>query len=245
MGNTIYKKNNIERLLALESPYWMGRTYDPFLKNCNHFTKNFLKIILVGNINYPVYINRICKFAHVFSSFYPPIKRLYGNLYKRDTCGSVSYLAEEINYYLKKSSNSSFNNTQSINNIDNEINIRRAPIDFENLRNDEKYFSEKEKDKKKVNEENTSAPESLDKSTSNLLDEETKSRIKLYCPKLIKYMNKNPYLFTLNYSSIYKTQIQGKINIDLNIESIYNFFNILQVANDKLVTICNINPNLN
>ena len=245
MGNTIYKKNNIERLLALESPYWMGRTYDPFLKNCNHFTKNFLKIILVGNINYPIYINRICKFAHVFSSFYPPIKRLYGNLYKRDTCGSVSYLAEEINYYLKKSSNSSFNNTQSINNIDNEINIRRAPIDFENLRSDEKYFSEKEKDKKKVNEENTSAPESLDKSTSNLLDEETKSRIKLYCPKLIKYMNKNPYLFTLNYSSIYKTQIQGKINIDLNIESIYNFFNILQVANDKLVTICNINPNLN
>ena len=76
MGNTIYSKNNIERLLALESPYWMGRTYDPFLKNCNNFTKHFLKLILFNNIDYPVYINRICKFAHVFSSFYPPIKRL-------------------------------------------------------------------------------------------------------------------------------------------------------------------------
>jgi len=35
MGNTIYTETNIERILALESPYWMGRTYDPFLKNCN------------------------------------------------------------------------------------------------------------------------------------------------------------------------------------------------------------------
>ncbi len=102
MGNTIYSKNNIERLLALESPYWMGRTYDPFLKNCNNFTKHFLKLILVGTINYPTYVNRICKFVHIFSSFYPPIKRLYGNLKKRETCGSVSYLAEEINYFLKK-----------------------------------------------------------------------------------------------------------------------------------------------
>ena len=102
MGNTIYSKSNIERILALESPYWMGRTYDPFLKNCNHFTKYFLKLILFSNIKYPAYINRICKYAQVFSSFYPPIKRLYGNIQERETCGSVSYLAGEVNYALKK-----------------------------------------------------------------------------------------------------------------------------------------------
>ena len=148
MGNTIYSKNNIERLLALESPYWMGRTYDPFLKNCNNFTKHFLKLILVGTINYPTYVNRICKFVHIFSSFYPPIKRLYGNLKKRETCGSVSYLAEEINYFLKKKNNVSNTNTQSLN-TGNEINIIRAPINFDNLKNDEKYFNEKEKEIKK------------------------------------------------------------------------------------------------
>ena len=54
MGNTIYTKNNIDKLLALESPFWMGRTYDPFLKNCNHFTKRFLKVILFKNVNYSV-----------------------------------------------------------------------------------------------------------------------------------------------------------------------------------------------
>ena len=123
MGNTIYSKNNIERLLALESPYWMGRTYDPFLKNCNDFTKNFLKLILIGKINYPTYVNRICKFGYIFSSFYPPIKRLYGNLKRRETCGSISYLVEEMNYLLKKNSNISNTNTQSMNYyIENEIN---------------------------------------------------------------------------------------------------------------------------
>jgi len=244
MGNTIYSKNNIERLLALESPYWMGRTYDPFLKNCNNFTKHFLKLILFNNIDYPVYINRICKFAHVFSSFYPPIKRLYGNLYKRDTCGSVSYLADEINYFLKK--NRTLSITHSMTNIDNEINVKKAPIDFDNLRCDEKYFSEKEKDKKKNNNESSSFHDSaLNRSSSNLLDEETISRINLYCPKLIRYMNKDPYLFPLNYSSIYETQVQGKNLIDINIESLHNFFKNLQDVNDKLVKVCNINPNIN
>ena len=245
MGNTIYSKNNIERLLALESPYWMGRTYDPFLKNCNNFTKHFLKLILVGTINYPTYVNRICKFVHIFSSFYPPIKRLYGNLKKRETCGSVSYLAEEINYFLKKKNNVSNTNTQSLN-TGNEINIIRAPINFDNLKNDEKYFNEKEKEIKKNNIKNSSNIDSnINKSSSSLLDDEIINNINSYYPKLIKFMYKDPYLFPLNYSSIYNTQIQGKMQIDINIESINNFFNHLQKANDKLIKICNINPNIN
>ena len=243
MGNTIYSKSNIERLLALESPYWMGRSYDPFLKNCNDFTKHFLKLILFDNINYPTYINRICKFAHVFSSFYPPIKRLYGNLHKRETCGSVSHLAEEINFFLKKNKASS--SVQSINVIENEINLHRAPIDFDNLKDDEKYFSEKEKSKKKKYNESSSFQDSLNKSSSSLIDEETTSRLNLYCPKLIRYMNKDPYLFPLDYSSIYKAQVQGKRQIDINIESLHNYFKDLQDVNDKLIKIFNINPNIN
>ena len=246
MGNTLYSKNNIERLLALESPYWMGRTYDPFLKNCNNFTKHFLKLILVGIVDYPTYVNRICKFSHVFSSFYPPIKRLYGNLIKRETCGSVSYLANEINIFLKNNSNNFSNtNTQSYN-FGNEINITRAPINFDNLKDDEKYFNEKEKDIKKGIIDNSSDLDSnLNQSSSSLLDEETNKRINEYYPKLIKFMYKDHYLFPLNYSSIYNTQIQGKTQVDIDIESIHNFFNHLQEANDKLIKICRINTNRN
>jgi len=54
MGNTIYTGNNIDKLIAFESPFWMGKIYDPFLKNCNHFTKRFLKVILFKNVNYSV-----------------------------------------------------------------------------------------------------------------------------------------------------------------------------------------------
>ena len=247
MGNTIMSKCNIKRLLALESPFWMGRTYDPFLKNCNNFTKHFLKLILVGKIDYPTYINRICKYVHIFSSFYPPIKRLYGNLNIRDTCGSVSYLIEEINFFLKKTNNPTSDTGNDQSNISEKIiNINRAPINFDNLKNDEKYFNEKEKGKNKTNHESSSQPESnINHSSANLLDDEAISRINTYSPKLLRYMNKDPYLIPLNYSSIYKTQVQGKMQIDIHIESIYNFFKLLQETNDKLVKICNINPHRN
>lgn len=104
----------------------------------------------------------------------------------------------------------------------------------------------KKKIKKKNINESSSFPDSnLNKSTSSLLDDETISKINVYYPKLIKFMNKDPYLFPLDYSSIYKTQVQGKFNIDIKIETIYNFFKQLQDVNDKLVKICNINPNIN
>ena len=238
MGNTIYTETNIERILALESPYWMGRTYDPFLKNCNHFTKSFLKLILFSNIKYPVYINRICKYAQVFSSFYPPIKRLYGNLQKRETDGSVPYLAGEINYFLKK--NRDLTNSDSNFALDN-INLRltHTPINIDNLKEDEKY--EKVKNKNDYN-ENMSIN---NKSENDSLNEEINSRINKYKPKLIRIMNKDPYLFSLNYSSIYKSQTKNQNNININIESIFNFFKQLQETNNKLIKVCNINQNIN
>ena len=241
MGNTIYTKNNIDKLLALESPFWMGRTYDPFLKNCNHFTKRFLKVILFKNINYPVYINRICKYAQVFSSFYPPIKRLYGNLHRRDTCSSVSYLAEEINYFLRTKSIPKSGDEKDIAIDKNDRDSTLANLNLDNLKDDEKYFSEKIKKKGEINNESISEK----KSENNSMNEEIISRLNIYRPKLIQIMNKDPYLFSLDYSSIYTTQIQGDKIIDIKIESIYNFIKNLQDTNDKLIQICNINQNIN
>ena len=241
MGNTIYTKNNIDKLLALESPFWMGRTYDPFLKNCNHFTKSFLNVILFKNINYPVYINRICRYAQVFSSFYPPIKRLYGNLHRRDTCSSVSYLAGEINYFLKTKHLAELNTEKNKILDNNDTNITHVPINFDNINDDEKYLSEKIKKKREKN--NEINPDKISENIS--LNEEIKKRLNLYRIKLIQIMNKDPYLFSLDYSSIYTTQIQGDKIIDIKIESIYNFIKKLQDTNDKLIKICNINQNIN
>ena len=139
--------------------------------------------------------------------------------------------------------NNSPTNSQSINNI--ELNLTKTPINFENLKNDEKYFGEKEKDKKKNNDLNSIDFSNLNKSSSSLLDDEALSRINTYSPQFIRYMNKDPYLLPLDYSSIYKAQVQGKMNIDINLESINNFFKHLQDLNDKMIRICNINPNIN
>ena len=107
LGNTLYTENDFLKILNLESPFWMGRTYDPFVKNCNHFSY-YISKILVNNpqIDFPVYINRICFFGKFFSCFYPPIKRLYGNLQKRITnrirVNSGNFEINEINNDIEK-----------------------------------------------------------------------------------------------------------------------------------------------
>ena len=58
-------------------------------------------------------------------------------------------------------------------------------------------------------------------------------------------MNKDLYLFSLDYSSIYIIQIQGDKIINIKIKSIYNFIEKLQDSNGKLIKICNINQNIN
>ena len=96
LGNTLYKKERIYKLLYLQSPYWMGRTYDPFVKNCNHFTKFFARILLNNKVYYPSYINKISKYGTLFASFYPPIKRLYGDFAKRFTNSNIDIFSPVI-----------------------------------------------------------------------------------------------------------------------------------------------------
>ena len=96
LGNTLYKKERIYKLLYLQSPYWMGRTYDPFVKNCNDFTKFFARILLNNKVYYPCYINKISKYGTLFASFYPPIKRLYGDFAKRFTNSNIDIFSPVI-----------------------------------------------------------------------------------------------------------------------------------------------------
>ena len=113
LGNTFYNDEEINEILLLNTPYWLGKSYDPFLKNCNHFTQ-FLSGLLIENNNfindYPEYINRITEYGFFFNCFYTPIKRIYGNIFLNPTI---------IN-------NSNF--IQTRNNIINDISKNESPI---------------------------------------------------------------------------------------------------------------------
>lgn len=80
LGNTLYNTYTIYKLLSYQYPYWFGSSYDPFVKNCNHFSKFFARMILSHQVIYPDYVNRLSKYGMMFTSFYPPIKRLYGEI---------------------------------------------------------------------------------------------------------------------------------------------------------------------
>ncbi len=78
LGKTLYDINSVNEIFKLYIPFWLGKSYDLFKKNCNHFTKFFACILLRTDevINYPEYVNRITIFAKYFSGFYKPIKKL-------------------------------------------------------------------------------------------------------------------------------------------------------------------------
>lgn len=131
LGNTLYNEKDFIKILSLESPFWMGRTYDPFVKNCNHFSYYISKILVnEDNIDFPVYINRICIVGKFVSCFYPPIKRLYGNLQKRIT--------NQIRIYCNNSEVNDVNSVKKQISKDNTENTKINKLNKENSSN--KYF---------------------------------------------------------------------------------------------------------
>ena len=46
LGNTIHDDDEIKQLLFLKIPYWLGKSYETFMKNGNHFTKFLAEILL-------------------------------------------------------------------------------------------------------------------------------------------------------------------------------------------------------
>ena len=79
LGNTPYDINSVNEIFKLYIPFWLGKSYNLFEKNCNNFTSFFASLLLRTDkvINYPDYVNRITIFAQYFNIFYNPIKKLY------------------------------------------------------------------------------------------------------------------------------------------------------------------------
>lgn len=76
LGFTLLTQIQITQLLLLYFPFWLGKSYDPFTKNCNHFTKFLASKLLLEKSFYPEYANRICQYGILFAGFYSPIKRI-------------------------------------------------------------------------------------------------------------------------------------------------------------------------
>ena len=120
MGNTPYDINSVNEIFKLYIPFWLGRSYNLFEKNCNNFTKFFASLLLRTDnvINYPDYVNRITIFARYFNMLYNPIKKLYIEL---NSTLSTSPLNSE--FLPNENNNNNINKNNNENNGENNNNI--------------------------------------------------------------------------------------------------------------------------
>ena len=162
LGNTPYDINSVNEIFKLYIPFWLGRSYNLFQKNCNNFTKFFAGLLLRNDnvINYPEYVNRITIFAQYFSMFYSPIKKLY---FDSNNAASISsslnseFLGDEAPENTNNENNKE--NTNNVGNSDNKElnsdNKESSDINVE-ISNNSKPNDENKKTIKESKEENSS-----------------------------------------------------------------------------------------
>ena len=122
LGNTSYDINSVNEIFKLHIPFWLGKSYDLFKKNCNHFTKFFARLLLRTDevLNFPEYINRITIFAQYFSGFYKPIKKLYFESSPNPIISSIN--GDMNNNYPNNNRNNEENNNENDNENNNNEN---------------------------------------------------------------------------------------------------------------------------
>lgn len=131
LGNTPYDINSVNEIFKLYIPFWLGKSYNLFQKNCNDFTKFFSGLLLRTNnvANYPDYVNRITIFADYFNIFYNPIKKLYFET------NNAPFNSSSLNSEFIQNENRDNNNINE-NNENKENNNEKKEIDKENNGND-------------------------------------------------------------------------------------------------------------
>ena len=76
LGHTHFNLKTIKELIYTISSSWEGSTYNPFIKNCNDFTKDFSTLLLEDNAYYPEYVNLLAGSLFHFESFFKPIIKI-------------------------------------------------------------------------------------------------------------------------------------------------------------------------
>ena len=157
LGITPYDINSVNEIFKLYIPFWLGKSYNLFQKNCNNFTKFFAGLLLRNEnvINYPDYVNRITIFAQYFSMFYNPIKKLY--FYNNNTASISSSLNSEFLTDEARENNNKENNSggSGSNKELNSNNKESTDINVE-ISNNIKSDNENKKIIKENKEENNS-----------------------------------------------------------------------------------------
>jgi len=74
MGNILYSKHEFVNLINELGIFWTGTSYNPFLKNCNHFTRYIINHLFKNPV-YPNYINLFTGFLWI-GKFFDPISYL-------------------------------------------------------------------------------------------------------------------------------------------------------------------------
>jgi hypothetical protein len=72
IGNTLKTAMEVKKDAYSIRKYWLGKDYDVFNKNCNHFAEEYLKVVL-GYSAFPTYINRITMLEPILRPFIKPI----------------------------------------------------------------------------------------------------------------------------------------------------------------------------
>ena len=248
LGNTIYNDDAIKRMLCLSIPYWMGKSYDPFLKNCNHFTQFLAEKLLRTErvVDYPEYVNRITEYVIFFHGFYSPIQRIYQNILytPNENANVIQETNERLDESIEKHIvNEHANITNGINNVNDIcIDVNRSSISSpsrlnkrsfcdlkvnENENTNELFFNEVFRSNMflnvtDINSKNEFIRKMKEADTLLLIKNKIKESFKLYQDLL-----KNVDSESMKTNNKYEKYIKGKSNF------IYSFDNESPHFNDK------------
>ena len=170
LGNTPYDINSVNEIFKLYIPFWLGRSYNLFQKNCNNFTKFFASLLLRNDtvINYPDYVNRITIFAQYFNMFYNPIKKLYYSNNSPSISSSLNseFLSNEnkesntdngggnsSNKELNTNSNNSNNKESTESNVEINNNIKQKDESKNNINENKEENNSNDNNKNEIKKE--------------------------------------------------------------------------------------------
>jgi len=81
VGETHYTSDEVNQLVDYFGDCWRGNEYDPFSKNCNHFTAKLIEHMVEAEEFYlPTYINRFTKLGSVLRMWFKPLQQLVGDI---------------------------------------------------------------------------------------------------------------------------------------------------------------------
>ena len=83
LGLTRMAPQEIGKEKILLDRIWVGCSYDPFTRNCNHFAKTFSMRIL-GYKFFPEYINRFVALRPIIKAWFRPCQMICGDLIKEE-----------------------------------------------------------------------------------------------------------------------------------------------------------------